>query len=49
MAGVPMHFSETGTGVRRHPPGVGEHTDEILAEIGRSSDEIERLHEEGIV
>jgi crotonobetainyl-CoA:carnitine CoA-transferase CaiB-like acyl-CoA transferase len=49
MPGVPMHFSETGAGVRRHPPGLGEHTDEILGELGRSPEEIERLREDGVV
>lgn len=49
MAGIPMHFSETGAVVRRHPPAVGEHTDEILAELGRSAEEIDRLREEDVV
>lgn len=33
-AGVPLRFSATPGSVRRPPPGPGEHTDEILAELG---------------
>jgi len=30
-------------------PGLGQHTDAILAELGRSADEIRTLHQEGAV
>ena len=36
-------------GVRGPAPDVGEHTDEILADIGLSPDQIRQLHERGIV
>lgn len=32
-AGIPVHFSRTPGEVRRHPPGLGEHTAEVLNEI----------------
>ena len=41
-------FSKTPS-LRGRPPTVGEHTDEILAGIGYSADEIARLHAEGVV
>lgn len=31
QAGLPVRFSRTPGEIRRHPPGLGEHTDEILA------------------
>jgi crotonobetainyl-CoA:carnitine CoA-transferase CaiB-like acyl-CoA transferase len=35
--------------VERHAPTLGEHTDEILAEVGYSADDIHALRERGIV
>jgi len=30
----PVKFARTPSNIRLHPPKLGEHTDEILAEIG---------------
>lgn len=49
MPGSPMHFSRTPTALNRHPPRLGEHTDEILAEIGYDASDIEAFHSEDIV
>jgi formyl-CoA transferase len=37
LAGSPVHLSDAPvTSIRRLPPRLGEHTDEILAELGLS-------------
>jgi crotonobetainyl-CoA:carnitine CoA-transferase CaiB-like acyl-CoA transferase len=47
--GIPVKLSETAGTIRRPPPGLGQHTDEILAAAGYSSDEIHALRAEGVV
>lgn len=47
--GLPMRLSETPTSIRRHPPLLGEHTDEVLTELGFDSESIADLREAGIV
>ena len=46
---TPIHLSGTGVSFRRYPPRLGEHSDEILAEIGYDGPEIASLRESGIV
>ena len=45
----PGHFSETPATFRRHPPTLGQHSDEVLAEAGYGAEEISALREAGIV
>ena len=45
----PMRLTATPPVVRRPPPAMGQHTDEILAEMGRSPAQIAQLHSEGVV
>ena len=49
MPGVPMHFSRTPAEIRAHPPELGEHVDEVLAELGYDDETIARLREDGVV
>ncbi|MFZ0548786.1 MAG: CaiB/BaiF CoA-transferase family protein [Candidatus Promineifilaceae bacterium] len=46
---TPIHMSGSGPSYRRYPPGLGEHTAEILAEYGYPSSAVEALSAEGVV
>jgi len=48
--GVPFKFSDCGGDLRRAPPMLGEHTEEVLRDIlGRSDDDIARLRSSAVV
>jgi crotonobetainyl-CoA:carnitine CoA-transferase CaiB-like acyl-CoA transferase len=47
--GFPWDFSETPASWSRKAPELGEHTEEVLLEIGYSKDGIAKLKEEGVV
>ncbi len=49
VLGVPLKLSASASRVRRAPPKLGEHTDEILAAVGYSADQIGDLHSRGVV
>lgn len=45
----PIQFEQTPAEIRRHAPMLGEHTDEVLHELGFGTNEIERLHEQDAI
>jgi len=49
IPGYPVHFSESSVGTRLPAPAIGEHTDEILKDIGYSSDDIKTMKADKIV
>ena len=49
IAAVPIWMTETQPVPRRRPPMLGEHTDQILAELGYASDEVARLRELAVI
>jgi crotonobetainyl-CoA:carnitine CoA-transferase CaiB-like acyl-CoA transferase len=49
VAATPVRLSETPGDVHHRAPALGEHTDEVLAELGFSKDEIAVLRKEGAI
>ncbi len=49
MAGVPWRFSQTPGTIRRPAPRLGEHTGEVLAELGYATERIAGLEASGAV
>ena len=47
--GFPVKFSGMDETIRRPAPALGEHTEEVLAEIGIAPGESEKLAAEGAV
>ncbi len=45
----PVRYGESPASLRRHPPRIGEHTDEILAEAGLDAEAAARLRKDGVV
>jgi crotonobetainyl-CoA:carnitine CoA-transferase CaiB-like acyl-CoA transferase len=49
LMGQPIGFSETPPADAGRPPTLGEHTDEVLREIGYGPSEIAELRAEGAI
>ena len=49
QAGIPFRLAGTPASIRTPPPLLGEHTDEILSELGYPAEAIRALHDRGAV
>jgi crotonobetainyl-CoA:carnitine CoA-transferase CaiB-like acyl-CoA transferase len=49
MVNFPVRASATPARITRHAPRLGEHTAEVLGEIGLAADEIARLAAAGAI
>jgi crotonobetainyl-CoA:carnitine CoA-transferase CaiB-like acyl-CoA transferase len=49
VLGIPVKLSETPGAVRRPAPTLGQHTDEILGELGYDATTIADLHARKVV
>ena len=49
LAKVPVFLSRTAGSIRRRPPTLGEHTEEIMGELGYDADAISSFRRRGII
>src|SRR3990172_287675 len=50
LAGIPAKYSETKAVIRRPPPRLGEHTEEVLSKVlGFDPPKIEKLRAQGVI
>ncbi|MBI4965111.1 MAG: CoA transferase [Desulfomonile tiedjei] len=49
MVGFPWDFSDTPATCRREPPELGQHTIEILTELGYTATEVEALRQDEVI
>ena len=49
FVGSPIHLDASTRSARRPPPAVGQHTDEVLGELGLAASEIAGLRARGVV
>jgi crotonobetainyl-CoA:carnitine CoA-transferase CaiB-like acyl-CoA transferase len=49
VPGYPVHFGACSAGMRTAAPVIGEHTDEVLREIGYGQDELDAMRKAGVI
>ena len=49
LANHPIHYSETPSSIRTVAPDLGQHTEEILLEIGYEWPDITSLQDKGVI
>jgi formyl-CoA transferase len=49
MVSGPVDFSETPWAAQGPAPELGQHTEEVLLELGYSWDDLERLKAQGVI
>jgi len=49
LPALPMNLDGHGFGLRRDPPQIGQHSQEVLLEAGFSQEQVQALHEEAVI
>lgn len=47
--GMPVKFSQSKPSIREGPPSLGQHTDDVLQELGLTSEAISQLRKGGAI
>ncbi|THC94079.1 hypothetical protein EYZ11_006449 [Aspergillus tanneri] len=49
LLGIPVKFSKTEPSIRQSPPSLGQDTDDVLRNMGKSEQEIVQLRKDGVL
>ena len=49
MSGVPIHLEKSPGSIRMAAPTLGQHSKEVLKEIGYTNEQLNELAEEGVI
>jgi crotonobetainyl-CoA:carnitine CoA-transferase CaiB-like acyl-CoA transferase len=49
QVGIPFELSRTPASIRTAPPALGQHSDEILVEVGYDTAQVRRLRDAGVI
>ncbi len=49
IPGYPVHFSTFQAGTKTGAPKIGEHTDLIMEKMGYTTEQIQKLKEDGVI
>ena len=49
VMGLPIKLSNSDNTIKKRPPLLGEHTDEVLADLGYTVEEVTRFRESGVI
>ena len=49
VPGSPLKLADTPPTVRHYPPSLGEHNEEVLAELGYGKEDVVRFKDEGVI
>jgi succinate--hydroxymethylglutarate CoA-transferase len=49
LVNTPVKFSESTPGIRSAPPTLGQHTVEVLKQLGYSEEQVEEFRSSGVV
>lgn len=49
LINTPVKYSHSTPGIRTAPPTLGQHTDEVLRDLGYGEEDVGKLRKDGVV